>query len=133
MRSSEFGVIKGVSKMLAAEISLEMFRRMCIIRYFELGVANAIKEKLLNYPVYLSSGQEAIPAALSFILQGFDVFSQHRCHGIYLSLGGDPEKLRDELLGLPGGTSGGRAGSNCIQGFCIAYLCISPAFAFVRQ
>ncbi len=43
------------------------------------------------------------------------IFTQHRCHGTYLSYGGDPVKLRDELIGLPSGTSGGRAGSNCIQ------------------
>jgi TPP-dependent pyruvate/acetoin dehydrogenase alpha subunit len=43
------------------------------------------------------------------------IFSQHRCHDIFLSFGGNPKKLRDELLGLSTGTSKGRAGSNCIQ------------------
>jgi pyruvate dehydrogenase E1 component alpha subunit len=39
----------------------------------------------------------------------------HRCHGLYLAFGGNPEALRDELLGLPTGCAGGMSGSNAIQ------------------
>ena len=42
-------------------------------------------------------------------------FNQHRSHAIYLAFGASPEKLRDELLGLPTGCSGGMSGSNAIQ------------------
>jgi len=88
---------------------------MCLIRYFEAGAINAVQAGFIPYPIYLSSGQESIPAALSVAIPDYLIFAQHRCHGIYLALGGNPKKLRDELLALPGGTSGGRAGSNCIQ------------------
>jgi len=115
MRSKDFGVTADIAKKTPREISLELFRRMCLVRYFEQGVINAGQDKFLSYQVYLSSGQEAIPAAVSLAIPEFMIFAQHRCHGAYLSFGGDPVKLRDELLGLPSGTSGGRAGSNCIQ------------------
>jgi pyruvate dehydrogenase E1 component alpha subunit len=115
MRSSHFGIIANLSKTVNPDISLEIFRRMCRIRYFEKGLAEAVKEKLITYPIYFSTGQEAISATLSITLPEFMIFAQHRCHGTYLAFGGDPTKLRDELLGLPTGTSRGRAGSNCIQ------------------
>lgn len=115
LRSPATGVVPGVSASFPAEYSLAMFRRMCASRHFELGLVRAVKEKRVTCPVYLSLGQEAVAAALSSVLQGFMIFSQHRCHSTYLSFGGPPETLRDELLGLPTGTSGGRAGSNCIQ------------------
>ena len=115
MRTSEFGTIEGISKSFPTDISLKIFEKMCLVRYFELGIINAIDKGLLKYPVYLSSGQESIAVALSIIVPNYMIFAQHRCHDIYLAMGGSPERLRDELLGLPTGTSGGRAGSNCIQ------------------
>ena len=115
MRSSTFGMIPNLAQSLSHDVLVDIFRRMCVIRYFESGVVNAVEKGFIPYPIYLSSGQEAIPAALSIAIPDYMIFAQHRCHGIYLALGGNPEKLRDELLGLPSGTSGGRAGSNCIQ------------------
>lgn len=115
MRTSEFGIISNISKSFSTDISLEIFKRMCLIRYFELGIIDAVNKGFLKYPVYLSSGQESIAVALSIVVPEYMIFAQHRCHDIYLALGGSPEKLRDELLGLSTGTSKGRAGSNCIQ------------------
>ena len=48
--------------------------------------------------VYLSLGQESIPAAISESIKKPYVLAQHRGHGIYLAFDGDPKKLRDELL-----------------------------------
>lgn len=115
MRTSKFGIISNISKSFSTDISLEIFKRMCLIRYFELGIIDAVNKGFLEYPVYLSSGQEGLSVALSIAIPDYMIFAQHRCHGIYLALGGAPEKLRDELLGLSTGTSKGRAGSNCIQ------------------
>ncbi|MBM4339182.1 MAG: hypothetical protein FJ110_06540 [Deltaproteobacteria bacterium] len=114
-RSPFLGVISDLSQSFHPNTSLSLFRRMCLIRYFELGIVKAARDGLITYPVYLSLGQEAIGAALSTVIPHYMIFAQHRCHGIYLAFGGDPVRLRDELLGLPSGTSGGRAGSNCIQ------------------
>jgi len=115
MRVKDFGVISSLSEKYDKETSLQLFKRMCTIRYFEQGVIESVQAKYIDYLVYLSSGQEAIAAAMSIALQEFMIFAQHRCHGTYLAFGGNPEKLRDELLGLSTGTSRGRAGSNCIQ------------------
>ena len=115
MRSSSFGIIPDIAKKIEKDVLLDIFRRICLVRYFELEVIKAVKEKYITNFVYLSSGEETIPAAMSLVIPKFMIFAQHRCHAAYLSFGGNPEKLRDELLGLPSGTSGGRAGSNCIQ------------------
>ena len=115
MRSAEAGIIPGVSKSFSSEFSLAVFRRMCSCRYFEEGLIEAVESGKVNYQVYLSTGQEAVSSTLAELLQGYMIFAQHRCHDTYLAFGGPPEKLRDELLGLPTGTSGGRAGSNCLQ------------------
>jgi pyruvate dehydrogenase E1 component alpha subunit len=80
-----------------------------------MEMIRAVERGRLTHPVYLSLGQEAVAAALSIRLQDWLIFPQHRAHDFYLCLGGEPAALRDELLGLPGGTSGGRAGSNCIK------------------
>lgn len=115
LRSETVGVIPNLSKSFDKSISLEIFGKMCLIRSFESEVVKAVESKRVKYQVYLSSGQEAIAASVSLLTPGYLIFAQHRCHDKYLAYGGNPEKLRDELLGLPTGTSGGRAGSNCIQ------------------
>jgi len=114
-RGANTGIINNIYKYLNKDILLDMFRRICLVRYFELNVVNAVNDGFITYPIYLSLGQETIAAASSLAIPEFMIFTQHRCHGIYLAFGGDPAKLRDELMGLPTGTSGGRAGSNCIQ------------------
>ncbi|MBN1384031.1 MAG: hypothetical protein JW983_04010 [Elusimicrobia bacterium] len=115
MRAVNFGVIPNISRTFSKDVSLDMFRRMCLAKYFDLGLVEAVKGDLTRYLVYLSLGQEATAAAISKAVPEYMLFTQHRCHATYLAFGGDPAKLRDELLGLSTGTSGGRAGSNCIQ------------------
>lgn len=115
VRSSTCGVVPDNIHTLNHNIVLDVFHRICLSRYFELGLIEAIKNGFVTYQVYLSMGQESIAAALSLSMSDYLIFPQHRCHAVYLAFGGDPIKLRDELLGLPSGTSGGRAGSNCIQ------------------
>jgi pyruvate dehydrogenase E1 component alpha subunit len=95
---------------------LEVYKKAYRIRCFETQVYNAVKDGRVKCPVYLSRGQEIIPATLSELLgKDYMLFTQHRCHGYYLAFGGDPKKLRDELLGLETGCCQGKAGSNCIQ------------------
>lgn len=115
MRSVNYGSIPNLILSYDHEELLVIFQKMCTTRYFESELIKAVKDGRVKYQVYLSLGQESISAAISLVIRDFQIFTQHRCHAVYLALGGPPEKLRDELLGLPGGTSGGRAGSNCIQ------------------
>jgi TPP-dependent pyruvate/acetoin dehydrogenase alpha subunit len=113
MRDCNFNVIKGIFP--AKNIAEDIFRRMCFSRYFEELVTELHKAKIITCPIYLSIGQESIPAALSTVLKGWYIFCQHRSHSTYLSFGGNPQKLLDELLGLPSGCTGGKGGSAMIQ------------------
>ena len=115
MRSAEFGKRKDRAVVTDKKTTLAIYRNICRSRFFDQQVVKAVQDKRINYQVYLSLGQEAVSAALAPLVSGYMLFTQHRCHAYYLALGGPPEKLRDELLGLPSGTSGGRAGSNCLQ------------------
>ena len=95
---------------------LEIFRKICLIRYFELNLKKVYDAGFMpKIPIYLSVGQETIAAALSMIYKGASLFGQHRGHGIYLAFGGSPAQLIDELLGLPTGCAGGMGGSASIQ------------------
>ena len=115
MRSADFGIRKNRAEATDKETTLAIYRNICRSRFFDQQVVKAVQDKRISYQVYLSLGQEAVSAALAPLMSGYMLFTQHRCHAYYLALGGPPEKLRDELLGLPSGTSGGRAGSNCLQ------------------
>jgi len=92
-----------------------VYKKVLLVNKFEDKVIQYVKEGKITIPVYLSKGQEAVAAVISELCVGWDIFAQHRSHDLYLCFGGDPKKLMDELMGLPTGTSGGRAGSNCIH------------------
>jgi TPP-dependent pyruvate/acetoin dehydrogenase alpha subunit len=92
-----------------------LYKKVLLVNKFEDKVIQYVKEGKITVPVYLSKGQEAVAAVLSELCGGWDIFAQHRSHDLYLCFGGSPKKLMDELLGLETGTSGGRAGSNCIH------------------
>jgi pyruvate dehydrogenase E1 component alpha subunit len=115
MRSPTLNVVPDIAQQFSVELLLTIFERMCLVRYFESGVIDAVDKNEITCPVYLCSGQEAVAAALSTEVRDYLVFAQHRAHDIYLTFGGPPERLRDELLGLRTGTSQGKAGSNCLQ------------------
>ncbi len=115
MRSSTLGMIPNVENNFDKAFAVELFRRANFSRHFEFKVKEAADKKLFTIPVYLSVGTEFNAAVFSLTLPGCNIFAQHRGHSLYLSFGGKPEKLRDELLGLPTGCSGGMSGSNAIQ------------------
>ena len=114
-RSPDFGLIDGLAERCPASRSLEMFRRMCLTRHFDLRAQQAQIAGDVDCLLYLSVGQEAVAAALSVAMEGAYVLGQHRAHSAYLSFGGRPERLVDELLGLPSGCCGGMGGSPLIH------------------
>lgn len=116
VRSEHLGTIPNLEREFPREFSLELFKRANFSHLFERKVAKAWDKKLFSIPIYLSLGTEYNAAALSLCCKDWRIFGQHRAHSIYLSFGGKPEALRDELLGLPTGCSGGMSGSNAIQG-----------------
>ncbi len=116
MRSPTLGQLPGLYQEFGKDFALELFRRGCFARHFEFKVKEAFDRKLIRVPIYLSVGSEFNSAALSLVFPNVQIFGQHRCHSLYLNYGGKAEELRDELLSLPTGCSGGMSGSNAIQG-----------------
>lgn len=114
-RSARLGAIPGLAGKLAATTSLEMFGKICFSRFFELEAARVYDTGVMKAPIYLSVGQEHIPAAIATASTDFLIFAQHRAHAYYLSFGGDPGALVDELLHRPTGCAGGMGGSASIQ------------------
>ena len=88
-----------------------IFKKMIYIRFFELNAYESRKEDKFKTLIYLCLGQESIYASVSEALKNVSIFGQHRGHGIYLSYGGDPRKLVDELIGHQTGTNKGMGGS----------------------
>lgn len=115
MRSKDFGQIAGISKSFSESETLEMFEKICICRNFELNVKKVHEQGLIKFPIYLSLGQEPIPAALSVAYKSPAIFAQHRAHSFYLSYGGNVVALIDELLSRPSGCAKGMGGSASIH------------------
>ena len=86
MRSKDFGVVSGLSEKYSKETSLELFRKMCVIRYFEQGVIESVQAKYIDYLVYISSGLEPIAADLSVPLHRFMSYPQTTSNASYLPL-----------------------------------------------
>jgi TPP-dependent pyruvate/acetoin dehydrogenase alpha subunit len=114
-RDENYNVLPDAIRRVDKDVHLNIFRKMCLVRSFEGHAVEAVEKRIIAYPVYLSSGQEAVAAALAQRIRTYQTFPQHRAHDIFLAFGAPPELLADELLGLPTGASGGRAGSNCLQ------------------
>lgn len=96
------------------EIMVRIWTQWMFNRAFELEVARALEDKRIYVPTYLSLGSEHVPVLLFEVYREFELFAQHRAHSYYLSKGGDPSLLRDELLGQEHGLNGGRGGSASI-------------------
>ena len=79
---------------------------------FEKNIANMFERGEIACPVHLSGGNEEKLLALFESINPEDyVFSHWRSHYHYLLKGGDPQKLIDELKGLPTGMCGGNGRS----------------------
>ena len=102
------------------EVLKRVYERAALCRAFEEECFRRVKAGDVKIPVYLSTGQEYIPATVSVWLeeQGItdrQIFIQHRGHSTYLCFGGDLDALVLELLGDPRGCAGGMGGSASIQ------------------
>ena len=70
----------------------------------------------MRCPVHFCIGQEAVPAALSLLIDADDfLFSHHRSHGYLLAKGAPLKALFAELYGRETGANGGKAGSQDIS------------------
>ncbi|HEY7629353.1 MAG TPA: thiamine pyrophosphate-dependent dehydrogenase E1 component subunit alpha [Thermoleophilaceae bacterium] len=95
-----------------AELFIELYRRMRLIRRFEDQVQSLFQQGLVHGTTHLYSGQEAGAVGVCSVLADDDrVAATYRGHGAALALGVDPEGLMAELLGRATGVCQGRSGS----------------------
>ena len=89
-----------------------MLYKMILIRKAEEKISDNIENGIIKCPCHLAIGQEAIPTAISELIQKNDkIFGAHRSHGHYLSLNLDTFSLFAEILGKVDGCSSGFGGS----------------------
>lgn len=89
-----------------------MLYKMLLIRKAEEKISDNIENGIIKCPCHLAIGQEAIPTAISELIQKNDkIFGAHRSHGHYLSLNLDTFSLFAEILGKVDGCSSGFGGS----------------------
>ncbi len=92
--------------------AIELMRRMLLIRLTEETIAERYQEQKMRCPVHLSTGQEAVPAAVGLALGLEDqVVSTHRSHGHYIGKGGNLARMLAEIYGKSTGCSKGIGGS----------------------
>ncbi|MFO0707399.1 MAG: thiamine pyrophosphate-dependent enzyme [Nitrospira sp.] len=115
VRSATFGAIEGLAETFSSDYALGMFRQTCFNRQFEYEAKRVYDRGLMKLPIYLSVGQEHIPVAIAKAYPDCLIFAQHRAHAVYLSYGGDPLGLIDELLHRPTGCARGMGGSASIH------------------
>lgn len=91
---------------------IEFFRRLFIIRRFEETVLAEFPKGVFYGTTHTYLGQEAnAVGVLSQISPDDIVFSNHRCHGHFLTYGGSAHALFAEMMGKPSGVCGGLGGS----------------------
>jgi pyruvate dehydrogenase E1 component alpha subunit len=94
------------------ELISRLYKKMSLIRRFELRLAEVYHTDAVKSPVHLSVGQEAIAVGICDPLQPDDVVSNtYRCHATYIAKGGDLNEMMAELYGKATGCAGGKAGS----------------------
>jgi len=93
--------------------NLNLYRKMYLIREFETTLESYFAKGLLRGTTHACIGQEAIPVALSNIINAKIDFitSTHRGHGHYLAITEDVYGLACEIMGKEDGVVSGKGGS----------------------
>jgi TPP-dependent pyruvate/acetoin dehydrogenase alpha subunit len=93
-------------------MKIEMFRRMCLIRFFETKAIEHYREKLNRGPLHAYVGEEANAVGACLALEKGDyITSTHRGHGHCIAMGGDVDKMLAEICGRAAGYCKGKGGS----------------------
>ncbi len=94
------------------ELVARLYKKMSLIRRFELRLAEIYHTDAVKSPVHLSVGQESIAVGICDPLANDDIVSNtYRCHATYIAKGGDLNEMMAELYGKNTGCAGGKAGS----------------------
>ncbi|AVV44146.1 pyruvate dehydrogenase (acetyl-transferring) E1 component subunit alpha [Streptomyces sp. ID05-04B] len=95
-----------------AEALRGYYRRMALIRSFELRAAEMYTRAKIGGYCHLNLGEEATCVGLMAALRSADhLFTTYREHGYALARGADPRRVMAELFGRTTGLCGGRGGS----------------------
>jgi pyruvate dehydrogenase E1 component alpha subunit len=102
---------------LTPDVLRGLFRSMLRLRRCEEALIERYRRaEEMKCPVHFTLGQEAVPAALSLLVQPDDyLFSHHRCHGYFLAKHAPMRAFFAELFGKATGANGGLAGSQEIS------------------
>ncbi|MBX7234965.1 MAG: thiamine pyrophosphate-dependent dehydrogenase E1 component subunit alpha [Caldilineales bacterium] len=102
---------------------LDLYRRMLLIRQFELRAINERKSGLIPGFIHACIGQEATAVGACAVLNPDDVItSTHRGHGHLIAKGGDPKYMMAELAARSDGYCGGKGGSLHMTDFDLGIL-----------
>lgn len=112
-----------------AGLLAEIYRRMKLIRDFELRVNDLFLRGLMPGTIHLSHGQEATTVGACLALRQEDVITlTHRGHGQALAKGVSADRLMAELFGKVTGCCQGKGGSLHVGDIEVGAL---PAIAIV--
>jgi pyruvate dehydrogenase E1 component alpha subunit len=94
-----------------------LFRQMLRLRRTEEALLSEYHPAdEMRCPIHFCIGQEAVPAALSLLVEAEDyLFSHHRSHGYYFAKSAPLRELFAEIYGKETGANRGRAGSQDIS------------------
>ena len=105
------------------ELLAELFRRITLVRQFELRAIEERRGGLIPGFIHSCVGQEATAVGACLALDPGDVItSTHRGHGHLIGKGGDPRYMMAELAGRSTGYCRGRGGSLHIADFDLGIL-----------
>ncbi|MDD2708455.1 MAG: thiamine pyrophosphate-dependent dehydrogenase E1 component subunit alpha [Verrucomicrobiae bacterium] len=92
--------------------TMDLYRRILLIRMCEEKIREVYPGDEIKSPVHLSIGQEAIPVGVCHCMpRGTRYFGTYRNHALYLNLTNDVEGFFCELYGKASGAGRGKAGS----------------------
>jgi pyruvate dehydrogenase E1 component alpha subunit len=105
------------------DLLAEFFRRMTLVREFELRAIEERRGGLIPGFIHSCVGQEATAVGACMALETGDVItSTHRGHGHLIGKGGDPRYMMAELAARSAGYCLGRGGSLHIADFDLGIL-----------
>ncbi|MGX7592769.1 pyruvate dehydrogenase (acetyl-transferring) E1 component subunit alpha [Candidatus Karelsulcia muelleri] len=98
---------------ISNETYLKWYKDMSFWRKFEERCRSLYFKQKISGFLHLYSGQEAIPAGITYVmdLKKDNMITGYRCHILALAMGIDPKKVMAELYGKQTGTSCGLGGS----------------------
>jgi acetoin:2,6-dichlorophenolindophenol oxidoreductase subunit alpha len=105
------------------DLLTELFRRMTLVREFELRAIQERRSGLIPGFIHSCVGQEATAVGTCLALEPDDVItSTHRGHGHLIGKGGDPSYMMAELAARSTGYNIGKGGSLHMSDFDLGIL-----------